>query len=113
MTLCDGDEVWVYTADNAGAGTTAEQPACTWAALWANENALRGALMVVATVAMATTMAIMAAAATGTQEVALPTRGDEMTIFDGDEARAYAADNAGAGATAGQFACTWAALWGE
>jgi len=34
MTLCDGDEVWVYTADNAGAGTTAEQPACTWAALW-------------------------------------------------------------------------------
>jgi len=79
----------------------------------ANENALRGALMVVATVAMATTMAIMAAAATGTREVALPTRGDEMTIFDGDNARAYAADNAGAGATAGQFACTWAALWGE
>ena len=71
--------------------------------------------MVVATVAMATTMAIMAAAvaATGTREVTLPTRGDEMTIFDGDEARAYAADDAGAGTTAGQFACTWAALWGE
>jgi len=34
MTLCNGNEVWVYMADNALAGTTAEQPACTWAALW-------------------------------------------------------------------------------
>jgi len=33
MTLCDGDEAWVYAADNAGAGITAEQPACTWAVL--------------------------------------------------------------------------------
>jgi len=79
----------------------------------ANENALHGTLMVVATVVMATTMAIMVVVATGTQEVALPTWGDEMMIFDGNEARAYAANNAGAGATAGQFACTWVALWGE
>ena len=79
----------------------------------ANENTLHGALMVVATVAMVTTMAIMAAVATGTREATLLTWGNEMMIFDGNEARAYAADNAGAGATAGQFACTWAALWGE
>jgi len=34
MTLCDGDKVWVYAGNNAGAHTTAEQLACTWAVLW-------------------------------------------------------------------------------
>jgi len=78
----------------------------------ANENALRGALVMVATVAMAMTMAITAAAtATVTREVTLPRRGDEMTMYGGDEVRAYATDNAGASATAEQFACTEAALW--
>jgi len=79
----------------------------------ANENALRGTLMVVATVAMVMTIVIMAAVATATQEVALPTQGDEMSIFDGDKARAYMANNAGAGATTEQFACTCAALCSE
>ena len=35
-----------------------------------------------------------------------------MSMCDGGEARVYAADNAGAGATAEQ-ARTWAELWGE
>ena len=50
---------------------------------------LRGALMVVATEGMAMAIA--------TREVALPRRGDKMALCDG-KARAYAADNAGAGA---------------
>ena len=57
-------------------------------------------------------MAIMAAA-TATREVALPRRGDAMTPCDGDEARVYVADKAGAGATAAQLACTWAVPWGK
>jgi len=36
-----------------------------------------------------------------------------MMVPDGDEAGVYAANNAGAGATAEQFARTQAALWGE
>ena len=75
---------------------------------------LRGTLMVVATeaMAMAMAMAITVAAATATREVALPRWGDEMALCDG-KARAYAADNAGAGATADQLTCTWAALWSK
>jgi len=46
--------------------------------------------MAVATEAMA--MVITVAAATATQEVALPRRGDEMALCDG-KAMAYAADN--------------------
>jgi len=46
--------------------------------------------MVVATEAMA--MAIMVAAATATQEVALPRRGDEMALCDG-KVMAYTANN--------------------
>jgi len=33
MTVCDSDKVGVYAANNAGAGATAEQFACTWAVL--------------------------------------------------------------------------------
>jgi len=44
------------------------------------ENALHGALVMVATVAMAIIMAIMAAAATETQEAALLRWGDKMTM---------------------------------
>jgi len=65
--------------------------------------------VVVATVAMAMAMAIMAAVATATQEVALPRWGDAMTPCDGDEAREYRANKAGAGTTAAQLTCTWAA----
>ena len=50
---------------------------------------LRGALIVVATEGVAMAMA--------TQEVALPRWGDKMALCDG-KARAYAANNAGAGA---------------
>ena len=62
---------------------------------------LRGA-SVVATVAVAMVMAmaIMAAAAAATREVALPGRGGAMTVCDSDEVGVYAADNAGADATA-------------
>jgi len=79
---------------------------------------LRGALVLVATVAMAMmammAMVIMPAAATATREVALPRQGDAiaMAMRDGDGVRVYAVDNAGAGATAEQ-ARTWAALRGE
>jgi len=59
----------------------------------ANEN------MLVATVAMAM-MAITAAVATVTQEVALPRWGNEMMMCDGNEVRVYVTDNAGTGATA-------------
>ena len=70
----------------------------------------RGALVLVATVATAMmAMAITPTAATATQEVALPRRGDAMAMCDGDGARVYVADNAGAGATTEQ-ARTWAAL---
>jgi len=61
---------------------------------------LHGALVVVATVAMATAMAIAAAAVSATREVALPRRGGAMTVCDSDEVGVYAADNAGADATA-------------
>jgi len=78
----------------------------------ANENVLYGTLVMVATVAIAMTMAITAAViATATQEVTLPRCGEEMTMCGGDEARAYVTDNAGAGTTAEQFACTKATLW--
>jgi len=63
MPLCDAKKARVYTSDNTGASATAEWLACS-AALWAIENVLRGGLVMVATVAMAMTMAIMAAAAT-------------------------------------------------
>ena len=43
MTTCDSDRARVYAADNAGASTTAEQLACTWAALWGRIGA-RGLL---------------------------------------------------------------------
>jgi len=59
---------------------------------------LHGALVVVVTVAMA--MAIAAAAASATREVALPRRGGAMTVCDSNEVGVYAADNAGADATA-------------
>ena len=36
----------------------------------------------------------------------LPRQGDEMTVSDGNKAGVYAANNAGAGATAEQFTCT-------
>jgi hypothetical protein len=36
-----------------------------------------------------------------------------MMVSDGDKARVYVADNVGANATAEQFICTWADLWGE
>ena len=39
----------------------------------------------------------------------LPRQGDAMMPCDGDEAREYGANKAGAGATAAQLACTWAA----
>jgi len=45
--------------------------------------------------------------------VCIAEAGDEMTVSDGDEAGVYAANNAGTSATAEQFACTQAALWGE
>ena len=45
--------------------------------------------------------------------VCIAKAGDEMTVSDGDEAGVYAANNAGASATAEQFAYTRAALWGE
>jgi len=45
--------------------------------------------------------------------VCIAKAGDEMTVSDGDEVGVYAANNAGAGTTAEQFAHTWAALWGE
>ena len=102
MPLCDAEKARVYASDNAGAGATAERLA---AALrrGANENALRGALVMVATVAMTMTMAI----------AALPRRGDETTMCESDEAREYAADNAGASATAEQLSRTWATLCGR
>jgi len=45
---------------------------------------------------------MLAAVATATQEVALPRRGDVMAMCDGDGARVYAANNAGASTTAEQ-----------
>ena len=59
---------------------------------------LRGALVLVATVA--TTMMAMEIKAAATREVALPRRGNAMAMCDGDGTRAYAADNIGVGATA-------------
>ena len=35
---------------------------------------------------------------------------DAMIVCNDDKAKVYAVDNTGAGATAKQFACTWAAL---
>ena len=76
---------------------------------------LRSAMVLVATavrmiVAMATTVAA-AATATVTQEVALPRQSDVTGICDGNKARVYTADNAGASTAAKQFAYTQAALW--
>ena len=48
-----------------------------------------------------------------TREVALWRRGNVMVMCDGDKARMCAANNAGAGTTAEQFARTCAALWGR
>jgi len=45
---------------------------------------------------------MLAAAATATREVALLRRGDVMAMCDGDGARVYTANNAGASATAEQ-----------
>jgi len=62
---------------------------------------LRGALVLVATVA--TTMMVMeitAAAAAATREVILPRWGNAMAMCDGDGTSAYAADNVGVSATA-------------
>jgi len=73
---------------------------------------LRGALVLVAMVA-ATMMAMATTAAVVTREVALLRRGDAMAVCDGNNARMYAADDAGTGTTAEQFARTWAALWGS
>ena len=73
---------------------------------------LRGALVLVATVA-ATMMAMATTAAVVTREVALLRRGDAMAVCDGDKARMDAADDASAGTIAEQFARTWAALWGS
>ena len=62
---------------------------------------LRGALVLVATVATTMmAMEITAAAAAATREVALPRRGNAMAMCDGDGTSAYAADNVGIGATA-------------
>jgi len=63
---------------------------------------LRCALVLVATVAAA-----------ATREVALQRRGNATAMCDGDKARMCAANNAGAGTTAEQFARTWAAPWGQ
>jgi len=73
---------------------------------------LHGTLVVVATVAMAI-MVIMAAAATATQEVALPRWGDVMPLCDAEKAKVSMANNAGTGTTAEQLTCTWAVLWGK
>jgi len=62
---------------------------------------LRGALVLVATVA--TTMMVMeiaAAAAAATQEVALPRQGNVMAMCNGNGTSVYAANNVGIGATA-------------
>jgi len=59
---------------------------------------LRGALVVVATVAMA--MAIAAAVASATREVALLRWGGAMTVCDDDKVRVCAAGNASTNATA-------------
>jgi len=85
-----------------------EQVAVVRCGLWPS---LRGALVLVATVATAMTamraIVIMPAVAEATREVALPRRGDAMVMCDGDKASIFASDNAGAGTTAEQFACTW------
>jgi len=70
---------------------------------------LRCALVLVATV-VAAMMAMATTAKAATREVALRRRGDATALRDGDKARICAADNAGAGTTAEQFARTWAAL---
>jgi len=70
---------------------------------------LHCALVLVATVVVAM-MAMATTAKVAMQEVALQRRGDVMAVRDGDKARICAADNASAGTTAEQFACTWAAL---
>jgi len=111
MLLCDAEKVRVYASDNAGAGTTAERLAAVLCH-GANENTLRGALVMVATVAMTMTMVIAAAVATATREAALPRRGDETMMCESNEAREYAADNAGTSATTGQLSCMWATLCG-
>jgi len=61
VTVCDGDEAWVYGADIAGAGTTAGQTPSAWyhmaslstmAPSCRLHRSLRGILVVVATVAI-------------------------------------------------------------
>jgi len=49
------------------------------------------------------------------REIASPRRSNATVtaMCDGDKARVYVADNAGAGIAAEQFACTYAALWGR
>ena len=74
---------------------------------------LRCALVVVATVVAAMMAMATTAAAATTREVALRRRGNAMAMCDSDKARMCAANNAGAGTTTEQFACTCAALWGR
>ena len=76
---------------------------------------LCGAMVLVAMavrmiVVMVTTVA---AAATAIQEVALPRWSNATGMCDGNKARVYMADNAGAGTATEQFACMQAALWGR
>ena len=62
---------------------------------------LRGALVLVATVATTVmAMEIMAAAVAAMREVALPRWGNAMAMCDGDGTSAYMADNVGVSATA-------------
>jgi len=65
MPLCNTEKVRVYVSDNTGASATAEWLACS-TVLWAIENALHDTLVMVATVAIVMTMAIMVVAATET-----------------------------------------------
>ena len=85
-----------------------EQVAVVCCGLWPS---LCGALVLVATVATAMmairAIVIMPAVVAATQEVAFPRWGDAMVMCDGNKVSIFASDNASAGTTAEQFACTW------
>jgi len=85
-----------------------KQVAVVRCGLWLS---LRGALVLVATVATVMTamraIVIMPAVVAAMREVAFPRQGDAMVMCDGDKASIFASDNTGAGTTAEQFACTW------
>jgi len=79
VTVCDGDEVWVYRADIAGAGTTAGQTPSAWyhmaflsamALSCGLHQSLHGILVVVATVAIVV-MVMMVMATTAATVMAM------------------------------------------